>query len=119
MTKMSKEQMLRLVKMPDSEIDYSDIPETTDFSGWVRVENMPIAKAVIQSAKQKNLSINFDKVQNILADIEKANTKSQISLRLDNDIVEYYKHKGKKYQSMINNILRAFMVAEKKVHSHT
>lgn len=37
MTEEQRTRMAALAKMPDSEIDYSDIPPVTDFSGWRRV----------------------------------------------------------------------------------
>jgi len=33
-----KEELRELAKRPDTEIDYSDIPEVTDFSGWMTLE---------------------------------------------------------------------------------
>jgi hypothetical protein len=33
-----KEELMKLAKRPDAEIDYSDIPEVTDFSGWMTQE---------------------------------------------------------------------------------
>lgn len=37
LTEEQKQELEALAKMPDSEIDYSDIPEITDFSGFHRV----------------------------------------------------------------------------------
>lgn len=37
LTEEQKARLEALAKMPDSEIDYSDIPEITDFSGFHRV----------------------------------------------------------------------------------
>lgn len=37
MTEEQNARMEALAKMPDSEIDYSDIPPVTDFTGWQRV----------------------------------------------------------------------------------
>jgi hypothetical protein len=33
-----KDELRELAKRPDTEIDYSDIPEVTDFSGWMTQE---------------------------------------------------------------------------------
>jgi uncharacterized protein (DUF4415 family) len=38
-------------------------------------------------------------------------TKKQITLRLDPDVVEYFKHLGKGYQRAMNNVLRKYMEA--------
>lgn len=39
--------------------------------------------------------------------------KQQITLRLDADILEFFKNKGKRYQSRINAVLRAYVEAHK------
>ncbi len=41
-------------------------------------------------------------------------TKKQITLRLDPDVVDFFKKQGRGYQSMINNVLRKYVEA----HSH-
>lgn len=41
-------------------------------------------------------------------------TKKQITLRLDEDIVAYFKEQGKGYQTRMNAVLRAFVDAKKK-----
>ncbi len=43
----------------------------------------------------------------------KPERKAQITLRLDSDILEWFKAQGKGYQTRINSVLRAY----KKVHS--
>ncbi len=41
--------------------------------------------------------------------------KRVISLRLDPDVLDWYKKKGKGYQTRINAVLKAYMQAKKKV----
>jgi len=41
-------------------------------------------------------------------------TKKQITLRLDPDVVDFFKKKGRGYQSMINSVLRKYVEA----HNH-
>ncbi|MFU8864314.1 MAG: BrnA antitoxin family protein [Rhodobacterales bacterium] len=41
-------------------------------------------------------------------------TKQAISLRLDNDILEYFKSSGSGYQTRMNAVLRAWMEAQLK-----
>ena len=36
-------------------------------------------------------------------------TKKAISSRLDSDVLEWFKHQGKGYQSMINTVLRSYI----------
>lgn len=75
--------MEALKNMPDSEIDYSDIPEITDFTGWQR-------------------GVHFRPI------------KTQISLRVDSDILHWFKVQGKNYQTRMNEALRAYVTAAEK-----
>ena len=43
-------------------------------------------------------------------------TKQQITLRIDAEVLEFFKHTGKRYQSRINAVLRAYVEAQK-VHA--
>jgi len=38
--------------------------------------------------------------------------KQQITLRLDREVLDWYKHLGKGYQTRMNAVLRAYMVAQ-------
>jgi len=69
-------QMLnKVAAMPDSEIDFSDIPEQLDWSGAKRgMFYKPI--------------------------------KQQLTLRLDADVVAWFKRQGEGYQTRINAVLR-------------
>jgi uncharacterized protein (DUF4415 family) len=40
--------------------------------------------------------------------------KQQITLRLDQDVLDFYRKQGKGYQTMINSVLRKYMEAQKK-----
>jgi uncharacterized protein (DUF4415 family) len=40
-------------------------------------------------------------------------TKQQITLRLDADVLDFFKHTGKRYQSRINAVLRSYVEAHK------
>ena len=46
------------------------------------------------------------------ADIEIAGKKA-ISLRVDEDVLSYYRSKGKGYQTLMNKVLRLYMDAHK------
>jgi hypothetical protein len=57
LTEMTPEREARLKaleEMPDSEIDCSDIPEVTDFSGWMTVEE---AKAYRAARKKQAATV--------------------------------------------------------------
>ena len=40
-------------------------------------------------------------------------TKQQITLRIDAEVLEFFKHTGRRYQSRINAVLRAYVEANK------
>ena len=74
-----KESLRNIDNLGDADIDYSDSPEVTEEI--------------------------FSKMSPFL-DVDK---KQQISIRLDKEIVEYFKTAGKGYQSKINAVLREYV----------
>jgi uncharacterized protein (DUF4415 family) len=70
--------------MTDEDIDLSDCPEVTPER---------FAKAVVRQ------SLPGDK------------NKAQVTLRIDHDVLEWFKSQGKGYQTHINSLLRAYMEA--------
>lgn len=85
---LTDEQRSRLAKvaaMPDAEIDYSDIPRQAKAVQWTR----PGA-------------------------LVPAENKQQVTLRLDADVLTFFKETGKRYQSRINAALREYMNAHRK-----
>ncbi len=74
--------------MTDEEIDTSDIPPVTPEM---------FAKAVVrQGLKAKD-------------------TKAQLTIRVDRDVLTWFKSRGRGYQTQINALLRAYMDAHKSV----
>jgi len=82
MTKARRAKLRALATRPDSEIDFSDIPELTD-EQWKNAERGRLFRPV----------------------------KRQITARVDADVLEWLKSQGKGYQSRINAILRREMLA--------
>lgn len=41
--------------------------------------------------------------------------KRQITLRIDADVLDFFKHTGSRYQTRINAVLRAYVAAQKRV----
>jgi uncharacterized protein (DUF4415 family) len=83
--KMTPEQMKRLREMKDEDIDYSDAPPSPPDAVWTR------PGALIP-----------------------AGNKKQITVRLDADVLEFFKKTGTRYQSRINAALREYMKAHEK-----
>ena len=79
--KPTKEDWDRLDSVKDKDIDYSDIPEITDFSKFHPWEQRQMFKPV----------------------------KVSITCKLDADLVAWLKQGGKGYQTRLNAILRQAM----------
>ena len=73
-----------LQEMRDEDIDYSDIPPLPT-TGWRRV-----------------------------SELVPAENKKQITLRLDADLIAFFRATGRRYQSRINAALREYVTAQKK-----
>ena len=78
LTKQERGALKALAAMPDSEIDTSDIPEVTDWTGGVR-------GGLYRPVKRLT------------------------SLRLDADLLEWFKRDGDGYQTRINAALREYV----------
>jgi uncharacterized protein (DUF4415 family) len=78
----SKTDFKRLDAMQDKDIDFSDIPELTPEM---------FAKGVV--------------LRGVLA----RRKKEQVTLRLDADVLEWFRARGDGYQTLINILLRAYM----------
>jgi uncharacterized protein (DUF4415 family) len=78
----------RLDAMMDEDIDYSAIPPLTPEM---------FAKAIVRK------------------DLKHVTHKAQITLRVDAEILEWFKRQGKGYQTQINAILKAYKEAHENV----
>lgn len=86
MNKRYKQELTleELAALPDSEIDYSDIPELgPEFWANARV-------------------------------VQPRDPKEQLTIRFDADIVEWFRAQGKGYQTHMNAVLRAYVDAQLK-----
>ncbi len=81
---LQPEQAARLRKKKDEAIDHSEIPSQVNVV-WTR----PGALVPTEN-------------------------KNQVTLRLDADVLEFFRETGKRYQSRINAALREYMNAHKK-----
>jgi uncharacterized protein (DUF4415 family) len=81
---MTPEQLQALRDLRDEDIDLSDIPDQGGKTGWRRV-----------------------------SDLVPEENKQQITLRLDADVLAFFRSTGRRYQSRINAALRDYMLAHK------
>jgi len=80
----------RLQRADAQPIDYTDIPELAD--EWF-----------LRAAREGNLAT--------------PPAKKPISIKLDEDVLDYFKSEGSRYQTHINAVLRAYMQAQRIVQS--
>lgn len=80
----SQTDWARIDAMTDDEIDYSDIPPLTPEM---------FANAIVRKG--------FKPVP----------PKKQLTLRIDQDVLEFFRTQGQGYQTKINQLLRAYMEA--------
>ena len=85
LTAQQRKHLKRVAAMPDDEIDYSDIPRQTGVVQWTRPD------ALVPSEN-----------------------KQQITLRLDADVLKFFRDTGRRYQSRINAALREYIDAHRK-----
>lgn len=78
--------MDRLRRMRDEDIDLSDIPE---------IPPEMFARAVVRKG------------------MKPVERKKQLTLRLDADVLEWFRAQGRGYQTKINALLRAYMDAHR------
>ena len=84
LTTAQHERLKAITTMSDAEIDYSDMPKQTGTAQWTR----PGA-------------------------LVPAENKQQVTLRIDADVLDFFKETGKRYQSRINAALREYMAAHR------
>lgn len=84
LTIQQRNRLKAIEAMPDAQIDYSDVPRQTEPVQWTR----PGA-------------------------LVPAENKQQVTLRLDADVLDFFKGTGKRYQSRINAALREYMNAHR------
>ncbi len=85
-SKRSRTDWKRVDALKDEEIDLSDTPE---------VPPEMFARAVVRRG------------------LKPVPRKAQLTLRLDSDVLEWFRKQGQGYQTKINALLRAYMDAHK------
>ena len=85
----SKTDWKRLETMTDDDIDTSDIPPITPEM---------FARAVVRKG------------------LKTKSGKAQLTIRVDKDVLMWFKAHGRGYQTQINALLRAYMEASKSAH---
>lgn len=82
----------RVDKLRDEDIDFSDSPKVT---------SEMFAKAVLRKG------------------LKPVSKKIQVTLRIDDDVLTWFKKQGKGYQTQINSLLKAYKEAHQKESGRT
>lgn len=85
-SKKSQTDWKRVDALKDADIDLSDAPE---------VSAEMFARAIVRRG------------------LKPVSRKAQLTLRVDSDVLEWFKKQGQGYQTKINSLLRAYMEAHK------
>jgi uncharacterized protein (DUF4415 family) len=85
-SKKSRTNWKRVDALKDSDIDLSDIPE---------VSPEMFARAIVRRG------------------LKPVSRKAQLTLRVDSDVLDWFRRQGQGYQTKINALLRAYMEAHK------
>ena len=85
-TKKSRTDWNRLKRMSDKDIDLTDSPELTPEA---------FARGIVRRG------------------LKPVRRKAQLTIRLDQDVLEWFRKRGVGYQTQINSLLRAYMEAHK------
>lgn len=85
-SKKSRTDWKRVDALKDEDIDLSDIPE---------MPSEMFARAIVRRG------------------LKPVSRKAQLTLRVDSDVLDWYRKQGQGYQTKINALLRAYMDAHK------
>lgn len=85
-SKKSRTNWKRVDALKDEDIDLSDVPE---------VSPEMFARAIVRRG------------------LKPVSRKAQLTLRVDSDVLDWYRKQGQGYQTKINALLRAYMDAHK------
>ncbi len=86
-SKKSQTDWKRIKAMKDQDIDLSDNPELAPAM---------FARAIVRRG------------------LKPVPRKTQLTLRIDGDVLEWFRKQGRGYQTQINSLLRAYMEAHKR-----
>ena len=84
-----RRQLAAIDALPDDQIDFSDIPEITE-----------------EELRTKTVYINLFAVS--------GTKKKSVTIRLDDDVVKWFKKQGKGWQTKMNWVLRLYFASHRK-----
>jgi uncharacterized protein (DUF4415 family) len=103
----------RIVKYTDEELNKLAKQEGT-LSDWRKASNMTkteIEERVASDSDETEMVMDWDNTT-----VEPPQSKAVLNMRIDRDLLDYFRKTGKGYQSRINAILRSYV--ERREHQH-
>jgi len=76
-------------------------------SDWAKSAGMTqsdIEEAVASDPDERNMTMDWDN-----ATVELPQPKAVLNMRIDKDILDYFRKTGKGYQTLINSVLRSYV----------
>ena len=81
-------------------------PGQTDWNRVATLDDAEISASVTDDPDAALLDIDWSRAKIVVPP-----RKVPVSIRLDTDVLDYFKHEGAGYQSRINAVLRSYMAA--------
>jgi uncharacterized protein (DUF4415 family) len=114
--KKTKEQIVRLVtSLPDGThiVEHPDghLERRKSETNWEKLRKLTDAEIDASIEGDPDWSDEFDWSEAVLVIPPK---KKAISIRVDEDVLDYFKHEGAGYQRRINSVLRSYVEQKRK-----
>jgi uncharacterized protein (DUF4415 family) len=114
--KKTKEQIVRLVtSLPDGThiVEHPDghLERRKSETNWEKLRKLTDAEIDASIKGDPDWSDEFDWSEAVLVIPPK---KKAISIRVDEDVLDYFKHEGAGYQRRINSVLRSYVEQKRK-----
>lgn len=96
-----------------TKISSSDLDRHESDTDWDRLEEMTdedIEEAVEEDEEQEFLTPEWFQAATL---VDPSADKKRITIRLDEDVVDFFKQQGSGYQSRINKVLRSYVLTQK------
>lgn len=99
--KYTDEELAELVKREGT---------SSDWDKAVRMTKAEIEERIASDPDEADMVMDWDN-----ATVETPQPKAVLNIRIDRDVLEYFRKKGKGYQTLINAVLRSY-VKQKESH---
>lgn len=88
------------------------ILEGKDRTDWKKLDSITedeLERLIAEDPDEAGMEVDWSKARLVMPE-----SKVHVSLRLDSDVLKFFKSKGKGYQTRMNAVLRSYMKAHQK-----